>query len=66
LLRKLIGVYARLGNTAGEAAVWRQLEKTDPASARALRAERASQPVKCRPPFPCHSSATTQVRPNTP
>lgn len=63
LLRQLIGVYARLGNSTGEAAAWRQLEKTDPASARALRAERASLPVKCRPPFHCHPSATTLVRP---
>ena len=63
VLRKLIGVYTRLGNAAGEAATWRQLEKSDPASARALRVERASQPVNCRPPFHCSSSATTLVRP---
>lgn len=66
VLRKLIGVYARLGNTAREAAVWRQLENTDPASARALRAERGSLQIKCRPPFRCHSSAAAQVRPNPP
>lgn len=66
LLRKLIGVYARLGNTAGEAAAWRQLQKIDPASARALRAERASLREKCHPPFQCQPSATIPDRPATP
>lgn len=46
LLRQLIGVYARLGNFTGETAAWKQLEKVDPASARALRAERATQPLR--------------------
>lgn len=63
LLRQLIGVYARLGNSAGEAAVWRQLEKVNPAAARALRAERAALPSKCQPPFHCLPSNTSMVRP---
>ncbi|MDP2030086.1 MAG: tetratricopeptide repeat protein [Thiobacillus sp.] len=46
LLRRLIGVYARLGNSIGEAAAWKQLEKVDSVSARALRTERATSPLK--------------------